>query len=566
MARGMLSPCSSVAEASSVSRASSPLPVFSVTVLGFAVNRNTLGHGGSSMDTGNKLSWFRRHPFASAALVFTAIAVGMLPTSAQAEKGQGGGGAAALAAPARTGGDIINNAAAIRLGKALFWDMQAGGDGQIACATCHFHAGADNRTFNTLHPGPDGIFASGGVTAAGQNFTPSNIVNDDRVGSQGIVGSIFVSIDANPNHAADNCNANETAPFFHNRRVTGRNTPSVVNAVFNRQNFWDGRANDNFNGNDPFGLTGNAGGAIGTTVTNSSLASQAVGPPNNPTEMSCEGRTFNGPNSLAAKMLARTPLRQQFAHPQDSVLGGITNWPNPGLSRSYTQLISDAYGPAVAANAANTFSRIWGESIQAYVSTLIPDRTPFDTGTMTASQQKGQSIFGGKGQCSKCHAGAELTDASVNFAASNGLVNEDGGDQGFHNTGVTPTAQDIGRAGTGPNGVSFSVSGNDRGAFKTPALRNDKLTAPYMHNGGKATLADVVDFYNRGGDVQNPELAKRIKPLGLSSSDKAALVDFLMNALTDCRTERDEAPFDHPSLAVPNGANVPATGGGHTCN
>src|SRR5439155_5179875 len=319
------------AEASSVSRASSPLPVFyRYRARVCCEPPHTLGHGGSSMDTGNKLSWFRRHPFASAALVFTAIAVGMLPTSAQAEKGQGGGGAAALAAPARTGGDIINNAAAIRLGKALFWDMQAGGDGQIACATCHFHAGADNRTLNTLHPGPDCTFPSGGVTAAGQNFTPSNIVNDDRVGSQGIVGSIFVSIDANPNHAADNCNANETAPFFHNRRVTGRNTPSVVNAVFNRQNFWDGRANDNFNGNDPFGLTGNAGGAIGTTVTNSSLASQAVGPPNNPTEMSCEGRTFNGPNSLAAKMLARTPLMNQMAHPQDSALGGLSNGPNPG--------------------------------------------------------------------------------------------------------------------------------------------------------------------------------------------------------------------------------------------
>ena len=61
------------------------------------------------------------------------------------------------------------------------------------------------------------------------------------------------------------------------------------------------------------------------------------------------------------------------------------------------------------------------------------------------------------------------------------------------------------------------------------------------------------------------EMAKRIKPLGLSSSDKAALVDFLMNALTDCRTEREEAPFDHPSLVVPNGPSVPATGGGHTC-
>ena len=517
------------------------------------------------MHTGNKLSWFRRHPFASAALIFTAIAFGPLSMDAQADSGSGNGGGAALAAPQRTGTGIINDAAAIRLGKALFWDSQSGGDGQIACATCHFHAGADNRTFNTLNPGPDGIFASGGVTAAGQNFSPSNIVNDDRVGSQGIVGSIFVSIDANPNHAADHCTPNETAPFFHNRRVTGRNTPSVVNAVFNRQNFWDGRANDNFNGSDPFGLTGNAGPGIGQTATNSALASQAVGPPNNPTEMSCEGRTFNGPNSLGAKMLARTPLGHQMVHPQDSALGGLSNWPNPGLGKSYTQLIGDAFGSAAAANAQANFSRYWGLAIQAYVSTLIPDKTPFDMGTMTSSQKKGAGIFGGKGHCSKCHAGAELTDASVNFAAQNGLVNEDGGDQGFHNTGVTPTADDLGRAGLGPNGVSFSVSGNDRGAFKTPALRNEKLTAPYMHNGGKATLADVVDFYDRGGDVQNPEMAKRIKPLGLSSSDKAALVDFLMNALTDCRTEREEAPFDHPSLVVPNGPSVPATGGGHTC-
>ena len=108
-----------------------------------------------------------------------------------------------VSVPPRTGGTIIDNAAAVRLGKALFWDIQVGGDGQIACATCHFHNGADNRTLNTLHPGPDGIFASGGVTAAGQNFFPVNIVNDDRVGSQGIVGSLFIGIDPNPTHAAD---------------------------------------------------------------------------------------------------------------------------------------------------------------------------------------------------------------------------------------------------------------------------------------------------------------------------------------------------------------------------
>src|SRR5262249_49007371 len=69
--------------------------------------------------------------------------------------------------PQPTGGDIIDQAAAVRLGKTLFWDMQTGGDGQIACATCHFHAGADNRLTNTVNPGPDGLFQSEGVTGSG---------------------------------------------------------------------------------------------------------------------------------------------------------------------------------------------------------------------------------------------------------------------------------------------------------------------------------------------------------------------------------------------------------------
>jgi len=210
------------------------------------------------------------------------LALGLLFMDARVARADGDlAPLSSVGVPKRTGGTIINNAAAIKLGKALFWDEQTGGDGRIACATCHFHNGADNRTLNTLHPGPDGIFASGGVTAAGQNFFPANIVNDDRVGSQGIVGSIFQFIDPNPDNAADLCTPDQTAPFFHNRRVTGRNTPPMIDAVFNRQNFWDGRANDNFNGNDPFGNTENQLGQIGPTVTNSSLASQAVGPPNN---------------------------------------------------------------------------------------------------------------------------------------------------------------------------------------------------------------------------------------------------------------------------------------------
>jgi cytochrome c peroxidase len=170
----------------------------------------------------------------------------------------------------------------------------------------------------------------------------------------------------------------------------------------------------------------------------------------------------------------------------------------------------------------------------------------------------------------RCHAGAELSDATISFASTRGLLNEDGGDQGFHNIGVRPTGDDPGRAGcpagscdgSGPGHFpnSISRSAKDNGAFKTPSLRNVKLTGPYFHNGGKSTLEEVVAFYNRGGDFANAEKARRIQPLSLDAADQATLVDFLRNGLTDCRVEKERAPFDHPALNLPNGDAVPAMG------
>lgn len=102
--------------------------------------------------------------------------------------------------PAVTGSAIVDRDAAIRLGKALFWDMQTGSDGQVACATCHFHAGADDRTRNTVHPG-DTTFAGAGVTGPGQivslvSFDASAV--NDRVGSSGVLSRSFVGIDPDP--------------------------------------------------------------------------------------------------------------------------------------------------------------------------------------------------------------------------------------------------------------------------------------------------------------------------------------------------------------------------------
>ena len=418
-----------------------------------------------------------------------------------------------------------------------------------------------------MNPGGDGLFTSNGVTAAGQQAVAGNIASDDRWGSQGVAAATFSGIDPDPSHAADLCVATPGAPFFTNRQVTGRNTPSVVGAVFFRDNFWDGRANHVFNGVNPFGQTANNTGGAPIVVSNASLASQAVGPANNEVEMSCAGRSFG---NLGAKLLARTPLGKQQVSLQDSVLGNFANTSGPGLNTTYAAMITAAFGASLANPAG--FSRVWGQAIQAYEATLIPDQTPMDKylsgnrSALTTSQVDGMGVFNGKGNCNKCHAGAEMSDATVSFAASRGLVNEDNGDQGFHNIGVRPTAEDLGRAATGPQGVAWSVSGSasDRGAFKTPALRNVKLTAPYFHNGGKATLRDVVQFYSNGGDFANAEKASRISQLGFGTTDIDTLVDFLTNGLTDCRTEKQRAPFDHPALEVPNGTNLVAIGAAGT--
>jgi len=107
---------------------------------------------------------------------------------------------------------------------------------------------------------------------------------------------------------------------------------------------------------------------------------------------------------------------------------------------------------------------------------------------------------------------------------------------------------------------------SSKGNFKVPALRNVALTAPYFHNGGQLTLEQVVEFYNRGGDFpdgfdQIPLIDPNITPLGLTTQEKADLVDFLRNGLTDQRTVKQAAPFDHPELFLANGhPDNPSTG------
>jgi hypothetical protein len=269
--------------------------------------------------------------------------------------------------------------------------------------------------------------------------------------------------------------------------------------------------------------------------------------------MACNGSQWA---NIGHKLLGLVPLGKQMVAPTDSVLGSLANTGGPGLSTTYAALIQQAFAPSLwsatapVAAAGGQFSQMeanfslfWGLAINLYESTLVSDQTPVDafaagnTSALTPQQQQGLALFNGQGRCAECHSGSLFTDATA--GGSNGF-------QGFHNTGVTRTADDL---GAGPRANDPKLDG----AFKTPGLRNVELTGPYMHNGSMATLRQVVDFYNRGGNFANANLASEIKPLGLSNAQEEALVAF-MQGLTDPRVVLQQAPFDHPSLCVANGA------------
>jgi cytochrome c peroxidase len=149
------------------------------------------------------------------------------------------------------------------------------------------------------------------------------------------------------------------------------------------------------------------------------------------------------------------------------------------------------------------------KAIAAYVRTILSGNAPYDrfragdTSALSPAAQRGLALFEGKAGCVTCHVGFNFTD------------------EGYHNIGVgmEREAPDLGR---------YTVTKNeaDKGAFKTPTLRDVAKRGPYMHDGSEKTLAEVVAFYNRGGHP-NPWLSKAVQPLGLTAAEQADVVALL---------------------------------------
>ena len=149
-------------------------------------------------------------------------------------------------------------------------------------------------------------------------------------------------------------------------------------------------------------------------------------------------------------------------------------------------------------------------ALASYVRTILSGNSPLDRymngdrNALSPQARQGFGVFRGKGNCIACHAGPNLTDEQ------------------FHNTGGAWKDGAIRDAGR------FAVTGkeSDRGAFKTPTLREIARSSPYMHDGTVSTLKEVVDFYDRGGN-SNPFIDHELHPLYLTEDEKFALVAFL---------------------------------------
>jgi cytochrome c peroxidase len=307
----------------------------------------------------------------------------------------------------------------VALGQQLFFDPRLSADGTISCSTCH---------------------------------DPARAFTDGKTVSTGIAG-----------------------------RAGQRNSPTVLNALYNKFQFWDGRA--------------------------ATLEEQAGMPIVNSVEM-------GQPNIAAAvaKIAAIPEYRQGFRN----VFGAAPD------ARNLVQAIA-AY-----------------ERTQVAFDSPFDHYIAGDSGAIDASARRGWELFNTKANCNKCHALSDTVRDTTNFNDNDfhnigiGIIKHNvvalakqarqllasGDAAAIDQAAIQTNLSALGR---------FLVTKNeaDTASFKTPNLRNLLMTAPYFHDGSQATLWDVVDHYNHGAGLNNPYLDVDIVPLALSESEIDDLVAFM---------------------------------------
>ena len=323
----------------------------------------------------------------------------------------------------------------IELGKTLFFDPSFSRDGTISCSTCH----DPNKAFTDHLPVSKGI--------------------DGKKGT--------------------------------------RNAPTVINAAYNKSQFWDGRVQ--------------------------TLAEQSKFPPINPVEGGL--------------------------HSWDEVVAKIKENPY------YVKMMKEVFGVDKDQITIDHFAK----AIEAFEMTVISGDSPFDRywfggdkNALTPEQKRGLDLFMGKGRCVECHTIEQDHALFTNHKFHNlgvgwSKIKDDLPKvlKAFKNQKEHPDEAALMNAKFSELG-RYVVTGelDDIGAFKTPTLRNVELTFPYMHDGSLQTLEEVIIWYNNGGrlspeDPKSPLIDGGIRELNLTADEIEDLVAFL-KSLTSPQFKRSK--------------------------
>jgi cytochrome c peroxidase len=252
-----------------------------------------------------------------------------------------------------------------------------------------------------------------------------------------------------------------------------------------------------------------------------------------------DARRRNTPSLLNVAFETRLGWDSRFATLEDQVHGVFSESGDMGIGiakaiaivgrdREYKRSFVLAFGrkPDVVS---------FTEAIAAFQRSLLSgnsrlDRYLFggDSAALSKSERRGLVVFSARG-CAGCHQLFQRGSLRFDGSAVSFLT-----DRSRHNLGVGYRNGRMGDAG------AYEVTGKpiDFGRFKTPSLRNIGLTAPYMHDGSLATLEEVIEFYERGGNP-NPNLDSVIKPRELEVQEKADLLA-LLRAMTSEPVLSDE--------------------------
>ena len=363
-----------------------------------------------------------------------------------------------------------------------------------------------------------------------KSYSQAIVVGDDGsnggLGAVGEQGKVSCASCHDPTHWYTDTRSKPGAVSL-GVNYTERNSPPLVNAAYYAWNGWSGKQ-------DPLWMQGAQGSESKVNFNSNRLIYVHV---------------------VFAKY--RADYDALFPVPLDAALDpnavDAARFPPSGRPKSSATAADGPWEMMASADRAivNTIIVNCGKAIAAYERKLVSKNAPIDRyiggdyGALNEQAKRGLKLFIGKAGCNACHDGTQLSDND------------------FHNTAVDQSlgahapATDEGRAPDLANLLASSFNGAgsysddpttgamklanmmggqeaDRGRFRTKGLRNVAETGPYMHNGGLATLEDVVHFYNLGGHASGFAGTKDVLmvPLNLTDSEEADLVSFLKQGLT----------------------------------